>query len=550
MFPHQYQSKFGHSEDGNNVYNEDFLKPVRNFHGFNSNHFKKKANGGIFDDCFDTSDTDAQLKMWRKGMNSIGHIMINVEFLIDIHQSMWHSDNDFGVGEFLNEILSGINKSSGGKINLSVVTDNEHSHIANIIDLNKEGQNAYEDIFRFNVLSNDSCVKEFSFNTAIPTAMSSTIAVAAMNPDSANSLDSVSFAAMNRGISNRLYRNTPPGNTELTPEEKEQLIYDCRLQQNELNMLLMNLMKYHQMVSSGEYFNRGNNTYKSKVAENASRLSRVNALIDILSTKNPDGSIVENPVTPTPIPIKVDLTLEGISGMVIGQMFRINESRLPKQYRYKKICFIVVSEEQNITTDGQWETKISGQMQLFPESCKKLENLNNMEYATIPEHVPNVFTEEVLDEDFDNTGVIQDVISAEDGGDYAWDGGQIIWYKIVDENDHHLTGECKIPTEESRGGFYNPATGKCWKMGDRASRILSDDERDEMIEENKKKEKEAESSSDTPNGYVVPMKMKNCDSCREIRPWDAGATYSSEYAYKEALKKHNAEVAEKYFPSD
>ena len=52
--------------------------------------------------------------------------------------------------------------------------------------------------------------------------------------------------------------------------------------------------------------------------------------------------------------------------MVIGQMFRINESRLPKVYRNKLICFLVVGEETSIDADGQWITKIKGQMQLFP----------------------------------------------------------------------------------------------------------------------------------------------------------------------------------------
>ena len=42
------------------------------------------------------------------------------------------------------------------------------------------------------------------------------------------------------------------------------------------------------------------------------------------------------------------MVLDGISGLVIGQLFRVEESRLPLQYRNKEVCFVVVTEEQTV----------------------------------------------------------------------------------------------------------------------------------------------------------------------------------------------------------
>jgi hypothetical protein len=196
--------------------------------------------------------------------------------------------------------------------------------------------------------------------------MSSTIAVAAGNPDAIDSLDAVSFSAMNRGVSNRLYRNTPPSDKKKTKIDYNKLIKQLRSEQNELVEILEALSEFQAKVASGEYFTKGNDAWKNKVASNKSMLSRASTLIDIIGTKDKNGMAIKNPPTPTPIPISVDLTLDGISGIVIGQMFRLNESRLPKQYRSKQICFIVIAEETSVDADGQWITKIKGQMQLFP----------------------------------------------------------------------------------------------------------------------------------------------------------------------------------------
>ena len=367
LTPNMSPKLFSEETGGNITYKKDYIAPIRNYIGYNSADF---AKGGAFDASFDISTSKKKKARLEEAKSSIGHLMLNVEHLIEIHTKLYKENKDYGIGEFLNILLADINKSMGST-NLSIVTDNEYSHIANIIDLNKAEKSPFSSIFKFNVLSNDSCVKNFSFNTAIPTAMSSTIAIASMNPDSANDLDNVTFASMNRGISNRLYRNTPPDIKKQTKEQKKKKIYAYRKQQAELNLLINNLGSYMATVSSGKMFAK-NNEFMNKVSEMSTCLERAYSLSEILSTKDNKGDIKQNPMSPTPIPINIDLELEGLSGMVIGQMFRINESRLPKQYRHKKICFIIIKEDQSITTDGVWTTKLTGQMQLFPDDANKL----------------------------------------------------------------------------------------------------------------------------------------------------------------------------------
>ena len=62
------------------------------------------------------------------------------------------------------------------------------------------------------------------------------------------------------------------------------------------------------------------------------------------------------------IPLQFNALMDGISGMVIGQVFKVDNTRLPKGYQGDDIAFIVFSEGQNITAGQDWTTEFSGKL--------------------------------------------------------------------------------------------------------------------------------------------------------------------------------------------
>lgn len=78
---------------------------------------------------------------------------------------------------------------------------------------------------------------------------------------------------------------------------------------------------------------------------------------EVLSEKNPDITSI--------IPLKFNMKLDGISGIVIGNVFRLDESRLPESYNNSNIAFVVFGEEQTIDNQD-WTTTITGQVILLP----------------------------------------------------------------------------------------------------------------------------------------------------------------------------------------
>ena len=203
------------------------VPPVANSFGFISEHF---IPNNLFQNSFPKDDIATK----KKSLGAIGHIQVNLKYLLKVHDGIYgeagRENKDYSVGKFMQKVIDGINKVMGGNLKLGLTTDNNQPGITSIIDLNMEPQTKYSDIFKFNVLSNDTAVRSFSFNSAVPSSMAATIAIGAGDPDNADSLDAVTFAAMNRGLRNRLYQKQtgPSGEIELTAEEQTELFTEAK----------------------------------------------------------------------------------------------------------------------------------------------------------------------------------------------------------------------------------------------------------------------------------------------------------------------------------
>ena len=348
-------------------HSDKYNQPIYNSFGYPSGPSPYDF-ASMFDKSFPLGAEDTLIE----SQQSIGHIMVNLRYLLKCHDEIFtkgKQNKDYSVGKFMEKVLSGINDVMGNGLKLSMVSDNEFPNVTQIVDLNHGPKDSYEDIFEFNVLSDNSIVRQFSFNSAVPSAMASTIAVGAGDPDNANDLDAVTFAAMNRGVRNRLYQPDNHGKTTgLTQEEKDELKRVYEEEMLEIVSLGNTIADYQLQIQSGTILDNTEQN-KKEIAMAKSNLARLQNLVNIVSTKDENGQQKPrtNPPASTPIPIKIDMVLDGIGGLVIGQLFRVNESRLPLAYRKKNVIFVVVTEEQNVDEKGNWTTKISGQMQLFPD---------------------------------------------------------------------------------------------------------------------------------------------------------------------------------------
>ena len=121
---------------------------------------------------------------------------------------MYYTDEDgvnpdFNFLSFLKKIWNDVNQSVGDAHQFEFNVDHIMTDQARVIDMQVSRNGLTEDVHELKIQSPDSIVRNIAYNSSIPKALTSTIAIAAQSPDSIDNLDQVSFAAINRGIVDR-----------------------------------------------------------------------------------------------------------------------------------------------------------------------------------------------------------------------------------------------------------------------------------------------------------------------------------------------------------
>ena len=87
------------------------------------------------------------------------------------------------------------------------------------------------------------------------------------------------------------------------------------------------------------------------------------------------------------IPLKFNAKLDGISGIIPLQLFKVNKSKLPKGYERDDLAFIVSSETHKITDGQDWTVDISGQMVILNKNYN-YDGYNNLDNIRQVEEIP------------------------------------------------------------------------------------------------------------------------------------------------------------------
>ena len=364
----------------------------------------KKNVSNLLDSSFDPSvclfpkqnkDDDE-----KDNNNDIGSVMFNVEYLLDTYIQMAYSNDklieDFNLFDYFKKIWDDVNIACVGHHNFILTTELERPDRARIIDFRVDPPNLLpKDLFEFKIQSNKSVVRDFNYNTTIPSSLSATIAIAAQAPSSVSDLDQVTFRNFSKGIKSRFAVNSKPKNINTTDryiidqEKAIKNVYDIDL--GKLIDKLERLDEYSKAIynSDSNYNSEGDEILDTTFSEVQNLAKSIETLLFSLSSRNSQtGRKWESiPLRKSAvIPLKFNCKMDGISGIVIGHVFKVEKDKLPKGYQSDDIAFVVMGESQTITSGQDWTTEISGQLMLLDtkmgESFKEENNEINFELNT------------------------------------------------------------------------------------------------------------------------------------------------------------------------
>jgi hypothetical protein len=327
---------------------------------------------------------------------NISDTYISLDYLLKLYRKTRYKgdeiNEDFNLFTFLQTVWEkDINNACAGTHNFVLHTEKTRANVVRVIDMQQSELNP-KNLYKFKINGKESIVRDFNYNTTIDSKLSATVAIAAQSPSSISDLDAVSFAALNRNIEYRFFKEKISDKDIITNRIKKRIQYDKDVAS--LRNMIIFLYNYRISVLKGD-FKEGDNTLEtsaakrfiqnleSKVISLKSRYSETFPKENIWKgfRKNNTNGISKSTV----IPLKFNAQIDGIGGLVIGNIFKVDKNFLPRGYEQEDVAFAIMTESQKITSGQDWTTEFSGQMLLLDLPSKNPKddiplNLTSEEY--------------------------------------------------------------------------------------------------------------------------------------------------------------------------
>tara|TARA_R110002050_G_scaffold277819_1_gene423636 strand:+ start:755 stop:4735 length:3981 start_codon:yes stop_codon:yes gene_type:complete len=376
-----------------------------------------------YDKVIEMCNYDLDTNVEGVAERQIGQIFLNVEHLDRVYKSMRYNvglseagtldqsiNDSFNMFDYIKRIFDDVNASCGGQHRFEIQTDNERPNVVRVIDIQFQPESKLDlevkegKIIELNIQSNDSIFRDYSYTSTVPSALMATIGVVAQNPDSISSLEQSTFSALNKNIRQRFSTPIKPDAPRIkTKAEKEdqdkkelEALKSAKIAQQgertafETSILdtfiaFCSLKVFYAKSLQGKYSDLdsdGKPKESKEIARQKQNLSTIISQITKTETKHLEdgtyadgskftkGDIKRKPVEQVSdiIPLKFNAQMDGIGGIIIGNVFKINPSRLPAAYKKtegRQILFITMAEDQKITSGQDWTTTISGQLTII-----------------------------------------------------------------------------------------------------------------------------------------------------------------------------------------
>jgi len=252
----------------------------------------------------------------------------------------------------LNYILTNVNKSIGYINDFKIFCDVE-SDIIRIVDATyNEGKDDRQK-FTLELSGLKSTVRSYNMNSMIFPNQSNVIAISAgVNSSNSTGTNTSLFDLFNRGISDRIIKQKiEPNTNNISLEDNAKF--------KALNLELP-IRDYVLELNDNKLIN---NSQSSNVSQSLKEFIELEIKLQLK-----EGNLTHS--TTGIIPIKLNLTLDGISGIRIGDVFKVPDNMLPVGYKgfgkNNRVGFIVTRLSHSIQ-NNDWTTSIETQTVIMDE---------------------------------------------------------------------------------------------------------------------------------------------------------------------------------------
>jgi len=306
---------------------------------------------GINDKYTQDNPTDKIYRTYPQ-IGNINYIYLNAGFVAEqMTKQANAADSAVGVRKLLQAICDDVGKALGSINDFQVVLDDDEN-ILTIIDYNQKRIKGLSNIKGSQVTTLKaqglgSFITSISAQSSITPELASMISIGAQANGNKPGVEAVSFSLMNKGLVDRFYvEKSAPGETSKTDAD---LLAKTEKERS---------TKYNNTRAAYVTFIANQKEGDQKITfKSTDKLNLENICTDFYKALL--GAYTNSKQTSTSfIPVKIDLSLAGMSGIKIFQRFTLSGDVLP--YTYKdNFDFVIMGVSHEVSNNGVWTTKLS-----------------------------------------------------------------------------------------------------------------------------------------------------------------------------------------------
>jgi hypothetical protein len=351
--------------------------------------------GNNYEIFLTTLHKDFIIKKDKFNFGQIGNIYINLKHLYyladdpNLKTQDPQGKNSLVLSQFITHLMKEVQSSIGNVNNFELHIDDKDG-IGRIIDLNYVNKNKHN--FTFELGTNKSIIRDLQLESKIFSDQVSMIAISAQGDSGRLGLDNSTLVAFNKGTTDRLI-----------PKKDSPLVIN---QTDEINNLISSLSGL-----TSEFFNpymkgflKDDCKYNSSLSTNFKDYLR-DVIMYFTGKLNPDNK------QSMFLPIKLSFTLDGISGLVIGNLFSINKDFIPKSYKTNTndLGYLITKVGHQIQ-NNDWVTTIEALPQP-PENTLDIVNPTQFSLVIIYEPSSGTVVSGVVTSNFVSSATQNSIIS-------------------------------------------------------------------------------------------------------------------------------------------
>ena len=296
-----------------------------------------------------TKEADAEKYSIYPTIGNINYIYLNIGYLSDlIFESSNNAESKASVRAYLQEICDSVNKALGSINDFQVIIDDDTNSLT-ILDYSQKrikGLNTSQTqkITTLKAQGLGSFVTSISAQSSVTPDIANVISIGAQANGNQLGEEATTFSRLSKGLIDRIYPVRKPANSDN--------LQDIDLTKKKNTQFETTKQAYIQIIANQIETGQNKILFKSE-----DKINLENIPVELYKALL--GKFTEsNQTSTTFIPVKIDISLAGISGIKIFQRFDISSDILPYTYN-DNFDLMILGVSHQIDNSGKWITKLS-----------------------------------------------------------------------------------------------------------------------------------------------------------------------------------------------